>query len=62
MRRLCDSPATRWTANLSSDDNSPVAIVFKALCGVNVVTLPAEIRGKEMFKFHRVAGWCGEVE
>ena len=37
--------SARWTRQLSSRVTSLSAINFKALCGANMVTLPADIRG-----------------
>ena len=47
--------ATLRTTDLSSKVNLPAAVDLNASCGANMVTLPADIRGNEMFEVRRVA-------
>ena len=54
-REVSSSQTKRWTTNISPKVNSPSVICFESLCGANVVTLPADIKGNEMFLVHRVA-------
>ena len=46
QRSLC-APATRWTTTLSPKVNLHHAIKFRSLCGSNLVTYHADLRGDE---------------
>jgi hypothetical protein len=51
--------STRWSTTLSSTANLPHAIDFRALCGSNLVTFPADFRVVESLERHRaVTEWC----
>ena len=42
---LRSEEATRWSSTLSLNVNLPHAINFRALCGADLVTYPADLRG-----------------
>jgi hypothetical protein len=47
--------STRWATSLSPKVNFPGEINFKAICGIDEVTLPSRIGGTETIVAHRVA-------
>ena len=49
-------PATRWSSTISSKVDLPHAINFRALCGVNLITLRSKFRANETPELHRVDG------